>query len=418
MNRMRILWFEVTTPSSYVSGGPPIGGWQDSLERIVRTIPEIELVIAFVSEKYSDVKICDGVKYVPIYTKWSFYERYFKKYWDVYLNKMLPSAKRIIDDCKPDLIHVFGTEWPFGQIASITNIPVVIHLQGAIVPYNNASYPPGFSIYDEVFIQMFAPKKLFAIWRNKRDCRNREDWERKTWKLVQNYMGRTSWDEALSAIMHTNCKYFHVEEALRTDFFDTKKKWLSSDSTKLRLVSTGCSTFWKGPDMLLKVASILKKMDINFEWNVVGDMPYDLKLLVEKKIHIKFSDCNVNFLGFMSSDSLSMLLCSSTIYVHTAYIENSPNSICEAQCLGVPIVAANVGGISSLVCHDEEGLLVPANDPWQMAYAILRLSEDPERMQRYSQNSRKRALTRHHDENIRTQLIECYYSIINNTETP
>lgn len=40
MNRMRILWFEVTTPSSYVNGGPPIGGWQDSLERIVRTIPE------------------------------------------------------------------------------------------------------------------------------------------------------------------------------------------------------------------------------------------------------------------------------------------------------------------------------------------------------------------------------------------
>ena len=47
---MRVLWFEVTEPSAYVSGGTPIGGWQDSLERIVRTVPNIELVIAFVSE--------------------------------------------------------------------------------------------------------------------------------------------------------------------------------------------------------------------------------------------------------------------------------------------------------------------------------------------------------------------------------
>ena len=64
----------------------------------------------------------------------------------------------------------------------------------------------------------------FAKCRHTSHNKNREEWERKTWKLVQNYMGRTSWDEALSAIMHTNCKYFHVEEALRTDFFDTKKK--------------------------------------------------------------------------------------------------------------------------------------------------------------------------------------------------
>ncbi len=58
---MRVLWFEVTEPSAYVSEKPPIGGWQDSLERIVRTVPEIELIIAFVSENSSEVKVVDGV---------------------------------------------------------------------------------------------------------------------------------------------------------------------------------------------------------------------------------------------------------------------------------------------------------------------------------------------------------------------
>ena len=53
---MRVLWFEVTVPSSYVNGGTPIGGWQDSLERVMRTIPEVELIIAFVSEEATEVK--------------------------------------------------------------------------------------------------------------------------------------------------------------------------------------------------------------------------------------------------------------------------------------------------------------------------------------------------------------------------
>ena len=89
---MRVLWFEVTVPSAYVSGGAPIGGWQDSLERVARTIPDMKLIIAFVSEKYSEVKEINGVVYVPIYTQWSFFEKTIRKYWDVYVEKMLPKA--------------------------------------------------------------------------------------------------------------------------------------------------------------------------------------------------------------------------------------------------------------------------------------------------------------------------------------
>ena len=104
---MRVLWFEVTTPSVYMSGGDPIGGWQDSLERIVRTIPDLELIIAFVSEKQSEIKVIGGVTYVPIYTRWSFLERKVKKYWDLYVKKILPEARSIVEKYTPDLIQIF-----------------------------------------------------------------------------------------------------------------------------------------------------------------------------------------------------------------------------------------------------------------------------------------------------------------------
>lgn len=413
MNRIRIIWLEVTEPAAYVSDKIPIGGWQDSLERVVRTVPEIELTIAFVSENYSEVKVINGVRYVPIYTKWSFFERIFKKYWDTYVNKVIPVVKRIVEDYKPDIIQIFGTEWPFGQIAAYTDVPVTIHIMGSIVPYNNASYPPDFSWRDIACYYWWNPKELFTLWRNERNRKNWEQWERRTWKLVGNYMGRTSWDEALSRMMHPGRRYYHVEEALRPEFLTGRKVWKLSDDTKIRMISTGCSTFWKGPDMMLKVARVLTELGIDFEWNVVGSMSNSLKQIVEKKEGMRFEDCHINLLGFREPGELLDLLCSSTIYVHTAYIENSPNSICEAQCLGIPVVSTNVGGIATLVRNGKDGILVPANDPWQMADAIIEVSKDKNRMIMYSENSRKFALTRHNDEHIKKQLFECYNSLIN-----
>lgn len=409
---MKVLWFEVTEPSAYSSDGAPIGGWQDSLERIVRTIPDIELTISFVSEKYSEVKVIDGVTYVPIYVKWSFIEKKFRKHWDVYVAKMLPTAKRIIDEYKPDLIHVFGTEWPFGQVASVTDVPVVIHIMGAIVPYNNALYPPGYSYLGQLCRYWWNPKKLIGLWKGHRDSMNWEKWERSTWSMVSNYMGRTQWDKSLSNVMHPGRRYFHVDEALRTEFLSGNYGWSVPDDGKLRLISTGCSTFWKGPDMMLKVARILTDIGITFEWNVAGQMDALMKETVEKQVGVRFEDCNIKILGFTQPAKLMRMLCSSTMYVHTAYIENSPNSICEAQCLGVPVVSTNVGGIASLVRQDVDGILVAANDPWQMADAIIELSKDKERMVRYVENSRNFALARHNDEHIKEQLLECYYQIL------
>ena len=410
---MKILWFEVTEPSAYLSRQLPLGGWQDSLERVVRTVPNIELTIAFMSDKYSEVKVVEGVRYIPIYACWSFYEHRFRKYWDVYVEKMLPKAKQIIAEFEPDLIHVFGTEWPFGQIAAHTNVPVVIHIMGAIVPLNNANYPPGYSPHWDVFHNWWNPIKLYLLWRNLCNNKNREEWERKTWKSVGNYMGRTQWDEALSRVMHPGRSYFHVEEALRLPFIRDKHKWSPSKNGTIQLISTGCGNFWKGPDMMLKVAKILKELGVNFVWRVAGNMPSNIKKNVEDHEGLRFEDYNIIILGYKSSEELMSILCSSTIYVHTAYIENSPNSICEAQCLGLPVVSTNVGGIASLVRQGVDGVLVAANDPWQMADAIIELSKDKNRMIMYSENSRKFALTRHNDEHIKAQLLECYNSLIN-----
>lgn len=409
---MKVLWFEITEPSSYKQGGMPIAGWQDALEKIVRESPEIQLGVSFVCSEEKGNKNVNGVNYYPISVKYGRIERKLYNKWDLYVKKVLPRAKEIVDEFKPDIIHVFGIEWPLGQVAKYTDVPVVIHIQGSVVPYNNAFYPPNYSIYDYIIKKIYNPYSLYILWKNQRNNKNWEQWERDTWKNVKYYMGRTDWDRALANVMHPNCCYFHVEEALRGDFINREINRKKQDGGKLRLVSTGCSTFWKGPDMLLKTASILKDMGIDFEWNVAGAMPVDLREIVEKKEGFKYRDCNINVLGFINASSLKELLLSSTMYVQTSYIENSPNGICEAQCLGVPVVSTNVGGISTLVHHNEDGVLVPANDPWQMANAIVELYRDDARQELFSKNAREKAQKRHNPKNILSQLMDCYKKVI------
>ena len=412
----KILWFEITTPSRYKNANNVLGGWQDSLENIVRTIPDVELSIAFIGAS-TEKKEVDGVDYYSMNTHKSVKERIVSKLTGMTdYNSLLSAMHYVIDDVKPDIIHVFGTEWPFGLIATKINIPVVIHIQGALVPYNNALYPPSYSFADYRKLCGFNLKKLIDFWSQKKNEKHQIDREHIIWKNVRYYMGRTDWDRALSGVLNHNRLYFHVDEALRPNFLSGECEWKPMKDGKIRLFSTGCTTFWKGPDMMIKVARILKDRGLDFEWNVAGYMPNDLKKMVENHESTTFEENNINLLGFTKPDVLIEYLSNSTLYVHTAYVENSPNSICEAQCVGLPIVSTNVGGISTLVKNMEEGILVPANDPWQMAYHIISLSGDEDRMRLYSENGKRHAISRHDPETIKNQLLTCYKSIIKNEQ--
>lgn len=115
---MKVLWFEISTPSCYYSDNRVVGGWQDSLECIVKRCSDIELIIAFEAHEGSEVKIIDGVTYVPLVTHYTFWEQQYAKFtWKVNEKKLLEKCIKIVNVYKPDLIHVFGCEWPFGLIA-------------------------------------------------------------------------------------------------------------------------------------------------------------------------------------------------------------------------------------------------------------------------------------------------------------
>lgn len=410
---MRVLWFEITTPSAYANDGQVLGGWQDSLESIVKKEKDIELIVSFISNSPAPARVINGVQYEPIYIQYKYLEKLQKRFsWDVEERAYLNTALNVVKKVNPDVIQVFGCEFPFGLLAEKVQIPVVIHIQGAIIPYHNASYPPSYNV--GTFFRRLWPNFVAQVYVFVKEHKEitRVKMEQRIWKSVNYYMGRTKWDESLVKLLSTSAQYFHVEEALRQPFWKTNKIWTPKSCSKIKLLSIGIGTFWKGPDMLLKTANILKGRGLDFEWLVAGQIRSDVKKIVEKHERLKFEECNVKILGFKNVEDIIELLTTCSIYVHTAYIDNSPNSICEAQLLGTPIISTFVGGIDSLITNNEDGILVPANDPWRLAQSIIEISSDYNLQIEMSRKSMEKACLRHDNQIIIKQLLNCYNSII------
>ena len=147
---MRILWFSVT-PSLFNphSNGHNGGGWIASLEQIVRKNRDIELGVVFYFQGSTFKYNMEGVTYYPVkQIKVSYLSKLFE---DRNNKTNIKHYLEIIDDFKPDIIHIFGSENDFGLICEHSKTPVVIHIQGCLPPYHNALFPVGMKQSDFIF---------------------------------------------------------------------------------------------------------------------------------------------------------------------------------------------------------------------------------------------------------------------------
>lgn len=407
---MRVLWFSLT-PSLYDE--KTYGGWVASLERIVRKYGDnIQLGIAF---EHSDrcFKIeRDGVTYYPInkfVSRWDKLKLMFDYNYDWEL--LRPSMLKVIEDFKPDVIQCFGSEWPFGLIAGCVDIPTVIHMQGFSTIYSLSSQMTH-RIYDIYKYHNYNPFSMFHYWyRNTKRPMSRAR-EKAIMAMNKYFMGRTEWDRNIVKFYNTQAMYFHCEEALRTEIVNSSLRWHYQKRPKMRIVTISSASSLKGNDLILRTAQLLKEFNFEFEWRVAGSK--DSFAFFESILGVKHEDLGISLLGMLDVNHVVKELSEADVYVHTAIIDNSPNSLCEAQYIGCPVVSSFVGGIPQLVEDGKTGVFYPYNEPHTLAFLLMNIHNDKEKLIQLSSNEIEVARKRHDDLSIYNQLAKVYNDILNN----
>lgn len=421
---MKVLWLSVTSGLFQHKSSPNYngGGWIASLQKIVQEQENIQLGLAFLSSTYYHKEKQGNTTYYPIYTSPQKSLAKLKEYYGGYkkfnTEQYVAEINNIIQDFRPDVIHLFGMENPLATILGKTEVPIVVHLQGLLAPYDNAFFP--IELNKKSFLFPFSINEW--ILRNgyiyaKNNIHVRGEREKKLFKKVTYTMGRTNWDYQVSQLLAPQSQYYHVDEALRDIFYQNTDTWkLKKLPNKLIITSTISNTIYKGLDLILKTAYLLKtETNIDFEWNVIGINP-STKIIrfFEKSTQIKSNEVNIYYKGILNANELCNNLLKSHAYVHPSYIDNSPNSVCEAQLLGVPVIGTNVGGIPSLIKDGVNGILIPANAPYELAYHLKQLYQDKELSQKLSKQGFLTASQRHDRDKILTDLIKTYQAITNN----
>jgi glycosyltransferase involved in cell wall biosynthesis len=415
---MKVLWFSNTPANSdeyfnkELSGN---GGWLKSLDKAIQD--KADLHIAFYYKQNINNFQYGKTHYYPIPKYNSLFDRLKQRA----LNKVidtehLPMYLDLIDKIRPDIIHIHGTENPFGCIIGKTDIPVVVSMQGNITVCLH-KYCSGIeSKYLSLKNTTIKDIKRLVLPHSFKNSRNQfikmQQREERNLRHCRYVIGRTDWDRRISRLLAPERQYFHDDEILRDTFYHAE--WKPKRRKKLLLHTTNSNNFYKGFETICLALYELNKLGIDCEWRVAGINSHDLIVKVVKKaIKEKFPENNLKLLGRVTETQLIERLLEADIYIMPSHIENSPNNLCEAMILGMPCIATFAGGTGSLLKDGFEGILIQDGDPWAMAGAIIEMMEDYQKAILLGMEARKRALERHSKNKIVNDLIEIYQQIIN-----
>ena len=76
----------------------------------------------------------------------------------------------------------------------------------------------------------------------------------------------------------------------------------------------------------------------------------------------------------------------------TSYTEGFPNVLLEALCMDTPVLATDVGGVSSIITDRETGILVAPGAPEQIADGLKYLLSEPDAAKNLAHNGKQRVL--------------------------
>lgn len=419
---MRVLWLcNVILPRIARDIGAPInnsGGWLTGLSEELLKVDKLQLAICF-PDSFQQNLIRGSSGKLQYYV---FPSKNESKKND---NRTYRFLEEILQSFKPDIIHIFGTEYyhtfVMTQVCKKLGVKhkIIISIQG-LVSVCSKHY---FASLPFKVINSFTFRDLLK-WENIKSS-SRNFYERGKFEIfaIQNcshLIGRTDWDKACTEQINPNAYYHHCNEILRNQFYQYKWDLEACEKHSIFVSQSGYPI--KGFHLMLDaMAEIIKRYPdahlyttgknlLEWGWKARLKETYYQKYIRQliKKYHLQK---HITFLGNLEESQMCLRFLKSHIFVSPSSIENSPNSVGEAMLLGVPTISSDVGGVKNMLCHEKEGFIYPYDEPYMIAYYVGKIFDDDELALKLSQNARIHAADTHNKKKNITSILKIYREV-------
>lgn len=360
---MRVLWITnilFPAPCQVLKlQSPVVGGWMyASAKTLMAQADDLELAVATVYDGASFQKMeLNNICYylLPLSGDKAKYHQSLESKW-----------QKVNADFHPDVVHLHGSEFAHGLafLRVCSQVKSVVSIQG-LVSVCSRYYLSNMTFREIIsHITIRDILKMDTLWQQKRKFASRGKMEREVISRVSHVIGRTSWDKAHIWGINPEAKYHFCNETLRDVFYT--KQWSFERCEKHSIFLSQAGYPIKGLHQILKALPYVLREYPDTKIYVAGDDILSSNTLVKK---LKISGYTmylrslirkyalsgkIVFTGLLDEQQICSQYLSANLFVCPSSIENSPNSLGEAQLLGVPCLASYVGGIPDMMQGNEE----------------------------------------------------------------
>ena len=328
--------------------------------------------------------------------------------------------QEILEDFEPDILHIFGTEFPH-TLACVKAFGcperTVISLQG-LCSCIAEEYMADLPMKVQRQVTLRDRIRQDSLRQQQKKFKKRGEHEQEALRMCGHVAGRTDFDREQAAKINPSAKYHYLNETLRSIFYHDR--WKRTACQQYRIFLSQGDYPLKGFHYLLQaLPKVLEQFPETHVYvagsNIIntGTWKETMKLsaygkYLRKLIKEKHLSDHVTMLGRLSAEDMKAQFLKSHLFVLPSALENSPNSLGEAMLLGVPCVAADVGGVHNLLTDGGDGMLYPAGDVEALADRIMEIFTKEAIVERFSDNARKHARVNHDAEQNFYRLIRIY----------
>ena len=343
---------------------------------------------------------------------------------EVYDSNLEKRFEEILADYKPDILHVFGTEFPHALACiKVYGQPerTLVSIQGlcsAIAEEYMADLP----VKVQRQVTLRDRIKEDSLKQQKKKFKKRGEHEKEALLLTGHIAGRTDFDREQTAKINSSAIYHYLNETLRGIF--SHDRWKRTACVPYSIFLSQGDYPLKGFHYLLRaLPKVLEQFPDTHVYvagaNIieVGTFQDRLKLsaygkYIRKLIRENRLGNRITMLGRLTAEEMKEQYLRCHLYVLPSALENSPNSLGEAMMLGMPCVAADVGGVHNLLTDGGDGLLYPAGDVEALADRIIEMFTKEAIVERFSDNARKHARVNHDADQNYYRLIHIYREML------